>query len=122
MKLCQVMCEVASRPVLSEGPSLVVQRQKGGWDQCQSIGQEKGCEKDCEDVEGMVLKWVFQLPMRGVRWPAGEFDMWVAVTMFPHGLATAPVSPELVCSSFQDGTHDESKIEALSMECPPQVC
>ena len=120
------MDETANMLVLSEGPSLVVQRHKGGWDQCQSIGQEKGCEKDCEDVEGMVLKWVlkwvFQLPMRVVRWPAGEFDMWVAVTMFPHGLATAPVIPELVCSSFQDGTHDESKIEALSMECPPQVC
>ena len=54
VRQCLVMHEAANMLVLSEGPSLVIQRQMGGWDQCQSIGQEKGFERDCDEVEVMV--------------------------------------------------------------------
>ena len=108
--------------VLFEGQSLVVQKRMDGWDQCQNIDQERDCERDCDAFEVMVWVWVFQQPMRVVHLPVGECGMWVAVTMFPHGCATAPESPELECANSQGGTHCESKMEALVMECLTQVC
>ena len=109
--------ESASRPVLFEGQSVVVQRRRDGWDQCHDTDPGTNCE-ECEG-------WKEVLTRRASRWLAARCGRWVLWTMFPHGCATAQVCAELVSiaetSPSQVQTHGESKKVALAVVCHAPV-